>query len=131
MMQTWNPSILIGVDAIDEQHKALFDKINFLQEQVSMGHGQHVVDGVLAFMDTYVAEHFELEESLMESVNYPDMAEHKQEHQRFIGKSIRFELDLHSNDPALPKTMLDFFTDWLSRHIASSDKRLGRFINER
>lgn len=128
-MQTWDSSLLIGVKAIDEQHKALFDEIHFLQGQISAGHGQHVVDGVLSFMDKYVAEHFEIEEALMESLDYPEIEAHRREHQRFIGKSLRFELDIHAGDANLPQNMLDFFTNWLIQHIGSSDKQLGAYIN--
>lgn len=130
MMQTWNSSLLTGIPPVDEQHKALFENIHFLQEQISSGHGQHVVDGILTFMDKYVAEHFELEEALMERVSYPMISEHKQEHRLFIGKSIRFELDKHADDQDLPLNMLEFFSNWLSKHIASSDMRLARYIDE-
>lgn len=127
-MVGWNDSLLIGVEAIDNQHKSLFDKMKKIEREIAVGNGQHIADEIIAFMDTYVVEHFGLEEALMETLGYPGIAEHKLEHQLFIDKSIEFELDKHIGDVGLPKSMLAFFAEWFVQHISVSDKRIATYI---
>lgn len=130
-MVEWNDSLLIGVEAIDRQHKSLFEKLKLIELAIAAGNGDTVATDIIAFMDKYVVEHFGQEEALMEEIGYPDVAEHKQEHQLFIDKSIEFELDKHIGDVALPKNMLAFFAEWFVQHVSMSDNRIGTYIKEK
>ncbi len=127
-MIEWNDSLLIGVEGIDNQHKSLFEQLKRIEREIAAGNGQHIADAIVAFMDTYTTEHFGLEETLMETIGYPDLAAHKQEHLLFINKSIEFELDKHIGDPCLPGNMLAFFADWLTQHIAVTDMAIAAYI---
>lgn len=127
-MIEWSDSLLIGVEAIDSQHRSLFEKLKDIERATAAGDGHRIAEDIIAFMDTYVAEHFEMEEALMERVGYPDLEEHRRQHQLFIDKSIEFELDKHIGDVSLPKSMLTFFSEWLVEHVSVVDKRIAAYI---
>lgn len=129
-MIEWNDSLLIGVEAIDLQHKSLFEQLKNIERELASGNGQHITKAIVAFMDTYVVEHFGLEEDLMHSIGYPGLASHKQDHLQFIDKSIEFELDKYVGDPNLPKNMLAFFSEWFVRHISGADMEIAAYIKE-
>jgi hemerythrin len=128
-MILWDDTFLVNFAVIDNQHKDLVGMIN----ELIRGSGKGMAMADVAFVKTlkraveYARIHFTTEEKYMRQVNYPDFANHKQEHEAFVvevAKQLKaFEED--RNDPAV---LIDFLKGWLLNHIAVSDKKYVPYL---
>ncbi|MBU1040738.1 MAG: hemerythrin family protein [Proteobacteria bacterium] len=124
----WDGSLKIGVDAIDAQHRYLFEIINNMQGKLATGHPREALLDGLDSMRTYARFHFETEEALLERHGYPEREHHRQAHQEFLEALERL-----SGQPAsteLAHQALGFLLSWLAGHIQSEDGRYAPFLAE-
>ena len=126
----WQNSFSVGIKLIDEQHMELVNLTNKLFASCLMD--QKLSKKV--FMDTihevveYVSYHFGTEEKIMQRVNYPGFAEHKNEHRVFVQEVFIKAEDFKANKPFAPLTFVYFLKDWVLQHIAVCDKKMGDHI---
>ncbi|MDP3176271.1 MAG: methyl-accepting chemotaxis protein, partial [Spirochaetaceae bacterium] len=75
----WSDMLSVGVDAMDDQHKELFSRINkLLRAMLAEGQGGDA-SGLVAFIGEYVEHHFSDEEKFMRELGYPKFEAHKAE----------------------------------------------------
>ena len=129
----WTEELSVGVDVIDTQHKELFASTEALLKAVEQGEGFGEVTKVVAFLEEYVENHFQMEEMYMKRYSYPDYPRHKIEHTTFISDfyDLRQDLDSDGVTPELTVRLADRVGDWLVNHIGLMDKALGAFLRER
>lgn len=125
----WDNSIELGILGIDEQHKALFAWIHTLDQAIKSGDGSEAVGEVIWKLITYVTEHFSVEERLMLSCSYPDMAAHRREHDQFVSRLREIQVSFIDGHE-MSENVLDFLADWLVRHIKGTDQAYSRFIRQ-
>ena len=133
MAVKWTEDLSVGVDVIDTQHKELFETADTLLGAVERGEGFSEVTKVVAFLEEYVENHFQMEEMYMKRYTYPDYPRHKIEHTTFINDfyDLRQELDNDGVTPELTVRLADRVSDWLVNHIGLMDKALGEFLRKR
>ena len=88
---TWNDKLSVGVASIDEDHRKLIGLIDELYEGLQSGHSKEVLCGVLDRLVDYTQYHFEREEGFLRKTGYPEIAEHKKEHDTMT----EWVLDVH------------------------------------
>ncbi|MDF2875553.1 MAG: Bacteriohemerythrin [Sporomusa sp.] len=125
-MVLWKHVYELGIPAIDEQHKKLFEIANeidkLLNNELIIDKYDHIVAIVDELRD-YTTEHFAAEEAYMLANKYPKFLSHKVLHNEFIEKmgSIDFgQIDNEQN--AYLKEILNFVIEWLVDHILKEDK---------
>lgn len=79
----WNSSLETGIEQIDEQHKELFNRIDQLELALYNGRAASELVKLMEYLESYIVEHFELEEKLMLDNIYPDFAAHARQHAEF------------------------------------------------
>ena len=128
-MISWDPSLAVDVEEIDEQHRSIIALINSLEATRGQGDAQAVAQ-TLRFLRDYLDKHFDLETELMLDLGYPGIEAHRIQHELFANHLIFFEIEKEFG--AVSDQMLDdiltFLTDWFSKHIAKEDKALGEFV---
>lgn len=129
-MVRWTEGLSVGVMEIDDQHKELFDRVNQLVQAMSQGKGKSEIDGVVSFLEEYVVTHFQTEEQLMISSRYPGYSEHKTQHAAFAESFKSIKAGIGGGIGSLTVIQLHrSVVDWLTSHIARSDKAFGAFLN--
>lgn len=119
----WTDAMSVGHWRIDEQHRILIDAINHLASADSL-HNHYAVSLIIDELLTYAAFHFDFEEKLLASANYPALDEHRRSHQYFVQWVEDFRNDYVTyGKQALGEPVLSFLTDWLGRHIMEEDQR--------
>ena len=127
-------AIRTGVPLIDTQHEHYIDLVEELfglceQEAVE----QSAVSEGLERVFVYAVEHFDAEESLMVSFNYPDYENHKAQHDEFKGQIDR--LMAVNEDASRSDDLVIQLTKWLIEWFYSQtlvhDKKLAEFIKDR
>jgi len=65
----------------------------------------------------------------MERVNYPEMADHKSEHKEFVRQFLEEVKAFESGKPFVTHAFARFLKQWILRHVAITDKRMGNYVN--
>lgn len=133
MYYKFTDDCLIGVDQIDEEHRALFRLVgevnDLLQDKWTEDKYFEICD-VVERLREYAAEHFRHEEEYMEKIGHPELEMQKEQHAQFCDKVN--EVDLRSaegDQQALISELLDFLAKWLYRHIMGSDLLIGKLMS--
>ena len=127
----WESKYALGVQIIDEQHKRLFALTNELYEKCRLGedavHDQFIK--TLHSMVNYVIEHFTAEEKIMVQIQYPRIAEQKEQHASFTRKILEESKKFESGKHGVPLDLVHFLKDWIISHIAVFDQVLADYIH--
>lgn len=114
----WSEAIEVGFPAIDEQHKRLFDLAASFR-----GEGNQIrVMKTLATLCDYANTHLREEEALLQAIDYPALAEHRQHHLRF--RQMLRELLEDSRSMTLDQIadrVENLINGWFYQHILTID----------
>lgn len=126
---SWSESYSCNIRAIDDDHKALFDVIDHLGDQINKETDKTVITSTIDSLILYVNEHFDREERFMRSANFPGFSEHKAQHTLFAD-SIYALRSLYHETPELiaPQRIFSFLVDWLAQHIQEVDREYIPFV---
>jgi len=127
----WTDAYSVGIAAFDCQHKVLVDLINELHHAMIARRAKESLGGVLASLVKYTKSHFAAEEGLMQAHQYPDLVNHKAEHQRFTQTIMEFQGRFQRNEVSVTIDLMDFLKDWLTKHIMGVDKKYTPYLSAR
>ncbi len=127
----WNDSFSVNVKEMDAQHQRLIEIINQLHEAMRVGKGSQEINAIVDQMIAYSQRHFQAEEKLMASQNYPGCPHQQKEHQAFIQKAQEFKQSALQGQIALSVPVSNYLKDWLTNHILIEDKKYSSYLNAR
>lgn len=136
MIIKWREDYSCYDATIDEQHNAMIDMINQMNEIVELDDGCDRFDeiiGIFNGLKDYTIYHFDHEEKLFDQNGYDsfNVKIQKYEHKSFVHKvaAINF-YELEENQTETVRSILDFLSKWLDHHILGVDKKFGSFLEE-
>jgi hemerythrin len=131
--ELWDPSLSVGIQTIDDQHKMLLSRLSELSEAVCSRQGSGQIVGTLDFLADYVDFHFGTEESHMLEHDYPGYARHKAAHDEFKATLDRLADDFEEEGATtgLADSINTLLINWFLKHIRAVDQEMGRFFIER
>ncbi|MDR0723146.1 MAG: bacteriohemerythrin [Treponema sp.] len=126
----WDDRYLVGIPLVDEQHKELITMTNTLYQGCLEGDAKAKIYFMQAIHSTvdYVKYHFSAEEKILERINYPDIGEHKREHEGFIRHIFEQVKSFEGGRKFVPNDFVRYLKDWILAHIALSDKKYAQYI---
>ncbi len=124
----WNPSLNVGIDIIDGQHRRIVDYINDL-DVAHLEKDKDKVTQILMGLVDYTVTHFSFEEELMSQAGYPLSEPHKKIHEAFIAR-IRNYKQQHENGKEVARTLMAELQLWLTNHIKNEDKHYVPYANK-
>lgn len=127
----WTKYYKTNIKEIDEQHKELIDILNNLHEAMTRGQVRKEIYDIFQRLSDYITNHFATEENLMESYDYPDILEHKSEHEGLTAKTIKLKSDIDNGKMVITSELMDFLMNWLTNHILGTDKKMGKYLQSR
>ncbi len=132
-MLEWKPSLMIGVAEIDAQHEDLFAVARRFMSAVEAREPVSDLEGLFAFLAEYALVHFAAEERVMREVDYPQIAQHLEEHVRFKRQlaSLVPQWSSEGASQAVLMALRGFLDLWLAGHVATSDQRIGDHVRSR
>lgn len=125
----WTPDLALDVEAIDNDHRALFRYVREYMAAVDAEEGVLLYDNIFANLVEYTQTHFLREETVMEACGYPDLLQHRKEHAR-LARSVVAARNRHMLSPTgeFDGAMRAFLMAWLRHHIRKSDLRIRDWI---
>lgn len=122
----WSDQYALGVHEMDGEHKILIEKINHFAQGIEERRSLHQLKGLFQDLGAYVEEHFGHEENFMESIQYPDLKNHKVIHKNLISRLGHFADEMRAGRLDHDK-LIQFLNDWLIQHILGVDMKYAQF----
>lgn len=127
----WNASYSVKIVEIDLQHRQLIDIINNLHECMKSGGSPAKIIPIVNELVSYTRYHFGLEEKMLESTGYPEIAAHKQIHESMVAQVEKFRGMVADGKSSTPLKLMAFLKDWLTSHILQTDMRYSGHVAAR
>jgi hemerythrin len=130
-MFEWNQKYSVGITSIDAQHQNLFAIAHELHAAMSAGQGKSALSRLLDRLVQYTAVHFVHEERLMRQCDYPNLEEHRREHEKLTAQVVDFQKEYQAGRITLTVQLLQFLKGWLEHHIQESDHAYAPHLKSR
>ncbi len=130
---TTNTPYSLGIPEMDRQHQKLINIANDLYDALNRNKGAELLCGILDELTDYTVKHFGDEEKFMRDLGYPDLEEHKKQHEELTTQVIDFHEKVSrgkSSDFQGVTEVMSFLQDWLIDHIAGSDMKYADFMGD-
>ncbi len=124
----WRDSYSVGIDQIDKEHKQLVNLINEVFVVVRDKGNADSLNTAVEKLVEYTSFHFAAEEKAMQEARYPDLEQHRREHQRLEKEVTDFQQRLLDEGAAIRTEFYHFLRDWLIHHIIECDMLYSAFL---
>jgi hemerythrin len=128
-LMSWGSKYSVGVEEVDNQHKALMKVLNELHAASMRGQAQQAAGPLIRQMVTLAREHFATEERLMELTGYPGLAGHRAKHRELTEKVAEFLSRHEKSDKTMYTQLLYFMRDWLTQHMQTEDHEYAPWMS--
>ena len=91
--------------------------------------GPNELDQPLSKLIQYTHDHFAAEEKALEKINYPQLEEHRQEHNKLKQDVATFHERVKQGDASVVTEFYSFLREWLLDHIVESDKQYTQYFS--
>ncbi len=120
MKLSWVEALSVDHGPIDAQHQELFRLYNLYS---GMPEDELDKAAILAKLAEYAGTHFQDEEDYMQAIGYP--VDKRMAH---AGLHRGFVVKLQTLQDAPLNQVLDYFQEWLLRHILTQDRQIRAFL---
>jgi len=125
----WSDDFLIGIDALDYEHRSLIEDINLLHQELCDHVAESEVKGTLGEIHARMQAHFALEEHFMLDHDHPLYDEHKAEHDELLDEYTEFMSRFVCNGSASDCHKAEqLISNWIVAHIIDSDKKISAMM---
>ena len=125
----WKDSYKIGVDFIDKEHQVLFSRVNkLLTLSQNQEKNEYVCREGVKYIKHHTEEHFEHEETYMQSIEYSDYEIHKRIHDNFRYVTLpALEEELENTRYSMNsiRHFLGVCIGWLVSHTQMEDQAIA------
>jgi len=127
----WDGSLAMGIETIDIQHEELFRVINSMYDKMQRENMEHnALVEALDSLRSYVKYHFRTEEKLMEERGYPELEQHRKEHELFSERIYLFAQRPLDQTGETLEEMQSFLLNWLIKHIQRTDRKYVPYLRD-
>ncbi|PWC83562.1 hypothetical protein TSH100_20350 [Azospirillum sp. TSH100] len=127
----WSDDLLLGVGAIDEQHREWIGLVQAFERAVCEGRPDEEMRRTLAAAVAYTESHFADEQRVMEESGYPFLDDHIGQHQLAWDRVHAFasgEVTGDVTDDEMRRSLAEFLPQWLMLHINTADRQFARWL---
>lgn len=127
----WHSAYECGNATIDNQHRALFIRINHLLAIMLAGKSAEQISESIDVLIRDVVQHFKDEEAIIEAAGFADAVEHAQQHQHLVAKAGELVGLFHAGKLGFAQ-LFDFLAhDVIARHMLIEDKKFFPVVQAR
>lgn len=130
MRLEWTPDLSVNNNKIDREHKQWIELFNNFYDGVVDKKPKEKLEELILGMLDYTKYHFKSEEEFMQSINYPGITEHKENHAIFINKIEEFHKKISGGKFIISVEVTNFLKTWLINHIKGTDIKYARFADQ-
>jgi hemerythrin len=120
-----------GIKELDDQHLEIIEQVNMLIDAMKEGNGSDALDDILSDLEKKMVNHFETEENILKSHNYPKIEEQIQEHNKYREKINEFQkVNNSENNISLPIKVLTLVKEYIDKHLRDTDIAYVEYFKE-
>lgn len=124
----WRDEYRIGIAEVDHEHRELIDLINEVHAALGGDRSAARIEDFLGEIYARISAHFALEEKDMSAHRYPELSQHKADHERLLD-DIRDIMDEHDASGVLDdQAFSNRLAAWFGDHFKTFDARLHSFL---
>lgn len=126
-------SIRLYVPLIDMQHLWLIKMVVELSEALRLDYEKraNLLNDILPDVKQYIQEHFGAEEAMMDALDYPARAGHKNQHTVFVRTVTSHDADYATRTRQGASVLVNDLKDWLLSHIVIEDAKFAKLCREK
>jgi len=124
----WKKTYETGHPLIDAEHRLLVMLFRKLDVAIKTHESEETISRIVQEVKRFVKFHFTSEENLMYETNYPRIEGHIAIHTNLLVDLNKMMSKLTSHQE-FPEDVLDFLSDWLTKHIAHHDQLLAQHVD--
>lgn len=125
MIWTWSDDYSVGVEELDQQHRAIFDALATLEEARPSGDAARVLACLAEVLEDARA-HFAAEEEFLAAAGYPALVRQRVQHGIFL-KRLR---ELLEGRDEISGRVVESLESWLAGHILGLDQEYAAWLRE-
>lgn len=126
----WQESYCCGNEMIDSQHRNLFDLSNELFEAALSGRSTEEISLILTKLIDSTKQHFQDEEKLLKSLNFPGLDMHADNHSRLLRKGLELSEQFHAAKLSVGDVFEFLAFESVMRHMLEVDREFYPFIRK-
>jgi hemerythrin len=119
---------LVGVEALDRQHKQIMDLLNELNGSVAAQSPRSAHLDLLARLVNLTKAHFATEEQILRVHSYPRYLRHKAAHEGLARNLAELREQIVRRERELNLEYVDLMQLWLVDHFREFDLDYGKFL---
>lgn len=125
-----DPSLLIGVPVIDEEHYDLFARLAALDGNIEATPCSAAFSEILSRLGQQIGAHFDSEEKVFRSLDLPadDVLSHIQAHTAILDQYTQLNLDLMAGQALVRSEVLAMIRRWIVDHLMDHDIKIRNFL---
>ena len=127
---SWKNSYSVGVQSLDRQHQAIMRGLNELHDEMLGGKTNEALAPLIRNLISIATAHFAAEEKLMESTQFPGLADHRAKHQALSEKIHDFVTRHEMGDRAAYSQFLYYVRGWMTEHMLQDDRKYVPWLAE-
>lgn len=131
MFFQWEPKLLLGVDAMDDEHKGLVVKMNEIHDLVEARANKRAISKALHDLDALTRKHFAHEEAMMLAADYAGRENHQWVHKDLLTRLGGHVQAFDAGDGSVPPELFSFLRLWLTAHIQGIDRKYAPSMTRR
>lgn len=125
----WSDDLLVGNEAIDDDHRTLFGLLERLHHDMSTGQINQETQSIVDALRNYAESHFAREEAFMRKIDYPHYTTHKAEHDRFVSEVCALQSRVARGARTAQLDIDMFLATWFREHVLVRDMALSEAIH--
>ncbi|MDD2971054.1 MAG: copper homeostasis protein CutC [Lachnospiraceae bacterium] len=128
----WHRELEMHIEILDYQHKQFFAIGREIEQLITtkcIGVTDEQLLKIVCGLRDYVAYHFYEEESMMQQMDYPELEQHRKEHQDGVRKVQ--EIDFHAlkmNPLTGLRRIKEAMQQWSFLHMMVTDRRMAEYL---
>ncbi len=126
----WKEEYSVNLDLIDNHHKKFIDILNNLHSVISHKPSREDISDIFFSLVYYAENHLVNEEIYLKESEYSSFNQHKEKHNSFVGRIIKFQKDFKEGKQDVCEDLYDFLKDWLKNHILKDDREAISSLKE-
>jgi hemerythrin-like metal-binding protein len=121
---TWDPSYELGIEAIDDDHRRMFELVRRLHDGVAAGWSPPVVGASLRELQEQARAHFTREEDLLDAAGCPELLRQRGEHLSILEHLQGIEAAAPTPTVETVERLRDFLLD----HVVRGDRGYATWL---
>ena len=122
----WRKEFGVGIKIVDHDHRELIGSIRSRQLELGNCDDPETIIRLLGEIYAEIAEHFALEEKLMEQLRHAAFADHKEDHETLLDDLREIMVAVEDEGELDEIQLTDDLDRWFSDHFRVHDAKLHR-----